>query len=340
MVTTPPTKAWPLGSATNSRTLTALALRLRNKLGAHGLAIVLVLVPTWVLALVIAATAASVPALAATAPAQAAAPALTLANLYHPGLDLRSYWVSEKYDGVRAHWDGQQLRSRQGLPIAAPAWFTQGWPATPLDGELWAGRGQFDVAQSVVAQVHAPDADWRRLRYMVFDMPAQPGPFSVRLQMLQRTVAQLAQSWVQAVPQWRVASDAELQRHLQQQVRSGAEGLMLRREDAPYRGGRSDDLVKLKPVDDAEAVVVAHLPGKGKYATMTGALLVQMPSGQRFKLGSGLSDAQRANPPALGSTVTYRYNGLHPSGLPRFARFWRVRLEPMQTPAASPNPPQ
>ena len=263
-------------------------------------------------------------------------PALTLANVYHPQLDLQAYWVSEKYDGVRAHWNGAQLYSRQGLPIAAPAWFTQGWPATPLDGELWAGRGQFHAVQSVVAQHNAPDAGWRTLRYMVFDVPAQPGPFSARLAVLQRTVAGIRQPWVQAVPQWRVASHAALQAQLASHVRAGAEGLMLRREDAPYRGGRSDDLVKLKPLDDAEAVVVAHLPGKGKYTGMTGALEVQMPSGQRFRLGSGLSDAERAAPPPIGSTVTYRYQGQHPSGLPRFARFWRVRAEgPPAPPSAA-----
>ena len=116
-------------------------------------------------------------------------------------------------------------------------------------------------------------------------------------------------------------------RQLRNVSQQGAEGLMLRRADSPYRAGRSDDLIKLKLFDDAEAVVVAHLPGKGKYQGMTGALLVQMPSGQRFKIGSGLSDADRAQPPAMGSTITYRFNGSHPSGLPRFARYWRVRSD-------------
>ena len=100
---------------------------------------------------------------------------------------------------------------------------------------------------------------------------------------------------------------------------------MLRRADSPYRGGRSEDLIKVKLFEDAEALVVGHLPGQGKYQGMTGALLVQMPSGQRFKIGSGLRDADRANPPPIGSTITYRYNGTHASGLPRFARYWRVR---------------
>ena len=100
---------------------------------------------------------------------------------------------------------------------------------------------------------------------------------------------------------------------------------MLRSTEAPYRAGRSDDLIKLKLFDDAEAVVVQHLPGNGKYQSMLGALLVELPNGQRFKIGTGFSDAERANPPPIGSIITYRYNGTHPSGLPRFARFWRIR---------------
>lgn len=272
--------------------------------------------------------------LAAGCATLAAASGLTLANTYRADVDVRAYWVSEKYDGIRAHWDGQQLRSRQGIAIDAPAWFTQRWPAQPMDGELWAGRGQFAAVQSTVGQGAKDEAGWRALRYMVFDVPDQAGSFAQRHAVLQQRVARIAQTWVQAAPQWQVASHGALMRQLRTLSNDGAEGLMLRRADSPYRAGRSDDLIKLKLFDDAEALVVAHLPGKGKYRGMTGALLVQMPSGQRFKIGSGLSDAERAQPPAIGSTITYRYNGSHPSGLPRFARYWRARSTPtdLQTP--------
>ena len=257
----------------------------------------------------------------------AAAPTPTLAQVYRPGIDVTAYWVSEKYDGVRALWTGQELRSRQGLPIRAPAWFTAGWPDVPMDGELWAGRGRFEQVQAAVTQAAPQDAPWRALRYMVFDLPGQPGGFGERLPHLRQTVAALDRPWVQAVPQWRVASHGALMQQLRTHEKAGAEGLMLRRDDAPYRGGRSDDLLKLKSFEDAEARVVGHLPGRGKYAGQTGALLVQMPGGQRFRLGSGLPDALRRTPPPIGSVVTYRYNGTHASGLPRFARFWRVRAD-------------
>lgn len=259
--------------------------------------------------------------------ALACASSLSLANAYRSDLDIQAYWVSEKYDGIRAHWTGAQLLSRQGLPISAPPWFTAHWPAQAMDGELWAGRGQFAAVQSTVGLGAADDAGWQALRYMVFDTPAQRGSFVQRQRVLQQLVAGIGQDWVQAAPQWQVPRHDALMRQLRTLSQAGAEGLMLRRADSPYRPGRSDDLIKLKRFEDAEAVVIAHLPGQGKYSGMTGALQVQMPNGQRFKIGSGLSDADRASPPPLGSTITYRYNGTHPSGLPRFARYWRLRNE-------------
>ena len=265
------------------------------------------------------------------------APALLLANVYRPGMPLADYWVSEKYDGVRGYWDGHTLRTRGGETVAAPAWFTAGWPATPMDGELWAGRGRFAHAQSTTRQQQPDDAAWRQMRFMVFDLPAHGGVFDERLRALKALVASIQQDWVQAVPQQRVATDAALQALLQRTVRAGGEGLMLHKGSSLYRSGRSDDLIKLKTHDDAEALVVGHLPGKGKHAGRLGALLVEMPTGQRFKLGAGLTDADRDQPPPLGSWVTYRYRGTHDGGLPRFASFVRVRLD---MPPASPQNPQ
>ena len=253
------------------------------------------------------------------------APALLLANVYRPGMRLADYWVSEKYDGVRGYWDGHTLRTRGGETVAAPAWFTANWPNTPMDGELWAGRGRFSHAQSTVRQQQPDDAAWREMRFMVFDLPAQGGTFDQRLPALNKLVESLDQPWVQAVPQQRVASDAALQKLLLRTVRAGGEGLMLHRGASMYRAGRSDDLIKVKTHEDTEAKVVAHLPGQGRHAGRLGALVVEMPSGQRFRLGAGLTDAERDHPPPVGSWVTYRFRGTHDSGVPRFASFVRVR---------------
>ena len=264
-------------------------------------------------------------ALTTPQPWAADVPALLLANVYRPGMRLADYWVSEKYDGVRGYWDGHTLRTRGGETVAAPAWFTAGWPDTPMDGELWAGRGRFSHAQSTVRQQQPDDAAWREMRFMVFDLPAHGGTFDQRLPALNKLVESLDQPWVQAVPQQRVASDAALQKLLLRTVRAGGEGLMLHRGASMYRAGRSDDLIKVKTHEDTEAKVVAHLPGQGRHAGRLGALVVEMPSGQRFRLGAGLTDAERDHPPPVGSWVTYRFRGTHDSGVPRFASFVRVR---------------
>jgi DNA ligase-1 len=273
------------------------------------------------------------PALPASALAVSAAPQapqLMLAKVYHPGVAVPEYWVSEKYDGVRGYWDGEKLFTRNGERIAAPAWFTAGWPKVPMDGELWAGHGQFARAVSTVRQQSPDAAAWRAMRFMVFDLPALGGTFSERIPALNGLVSRIDQPWVQAVAQSKVASHAALQALMGATVKQGGEGLMLHRGASRYKGLRSDDLLKAKPHEDNEARVVAHIPGQGKYAGMVGALLVEIPgtagkAGQRFKLGSGLSDELRQNPPPVGSTVTYRFRGLNDSGIPRFATFMRVR---------------
>lgn len=248
-----------------------------------------------------------------------------LAGVYRPGIPLAAYWLSEKYDGLRAYWDGQQLLTRGGEPIAAPAWFTARWPAEPMDGELWAGRGRFEEALSTVRQQTPDDAAWRRLRFMVFDLPAHPGPFTDRIAAYHGLVSQLDQPWVRPVLQERVASHAVLMARLDRLVKDGGEGLMLHRGDAPYRALRNDDLLKVKTHEDAEARVIAHLPGQGRHAGRLGALQVETPEGLRFRLGTGFTDAQREHPPAVGEWVTYRFRGHSASGLPRFASFLRVR---------------
>lgn len=253
------------------------------------------------------------------------AASVMLANVYHAGIKLDAYWVSEKYDGVRGYWDGEKLLARSGAVIRAPAWFTAHWPKTPMDGELWAGRGKFDVASATVRQEPANDVAWRHMRFMVFDLPGHPGIFDERIPALNRLIARLNVPWVRAVRQYKVADEAALEAELGRVVKEGGEGLVLHRGASLYRAVRSDDLLKYKPYEDAEARVIAHLPGKGKYAGMMGSLLMEMPDGTQFRLGTGFTDEQRHHPPLIGSLVTYRFRGTTPAGKPRFASFLRVR---------------
>lgn len=260
------------------------------------------------------------------APARVA-PALSLAHVLRPqdDIDVAAYWVSEKLDGVRALWDGEALLSRRGNRFRAPSWFVAGFPAMPLDGELWMGRGGFEAVSGVVRRRSGSGEGWRGVRFMVFDLPAHPGPFEERLARLRELFGATPSPRMELVRQFQVESRGQLMARLRRVVAAGGEGLMLRKGDSHYRAGRSDDLLKLKHFEDAEAVVVAHLPGAGKYTGMLGALLVELPDGRRFRLGSGFSDAERRNPPAIGAVVTYKHHGYTGNGIPRFASFLRQR---------------
>ena len=262
------------------------------------------------------------PALADTPPA---APAMLLAEVYAADVDVSQYWVSEKFDGVRAQWDGRSLRFRGGGTVQAPAWFTANFPEAPLDGELWIARGQFDALSGTVRKTEPIDAEWRQVRYLIFELPGTAGSFSERIQRMQTLVAQAGVPWLHVVEQTRVTNHAALMRQLDTVLRQGGEGLMLHRADAPYLTGRSDALLKLKPWQDAEAVVIVYVPGKGKYTGMTGALKMEMPDGKHFQIGSGLADALRRQPPPIGTRITYRYQNLTTHGLPRSPHYLRVR---------------
>lgn len=252
-------------------------------------------------------------------------PALMLANTYHSGIDLNDYWVSEKYDGVRAIWDGKQLISRGGNIYHAPLWFIKDFPQQRLDGELWITRQNFEAVVSTVRDKQPDDKAWEKIKFMVFDMPDSPVIFDQRIRCMQRAVTDRNIPWLQMVKQWKVETHADLMSQLSAITKAGAEGLMLHRGSSFYKGKRSGDLLKVKPYEDAEAVVIKQLEGKGKYKGLMGAILVKMENGLQFKIGSGFSDKERQNPPALGDTITYRYRGKTKNGIPRFASFLRIR---------------
>lgn len=254
-------------------------------------------------------------------------PTILLAQIYKSGIDVKQYLISEKLDGVRAIWDGKQLTSRQGNVINAPNWFIKDLPKIALDGELWLARGQFDALSGAVRKDIPIDVEWQKITYQIFELPNAKGDFATRAKQMVEIVKQANLPQLKAVTQFRVKDEKALKIKLNQVVKNGGEGLMLHRADAQYIAGRSDVLLKLKLQLDTEAIVIAHLPGKGKYVGKLGALLVEAQDGIRFKLGTGFSDAQRENPPAIGSTITYTYLDKTKNGKPKFASFLRVRNE-------------
>ena len=238
--------------------------------------------------------------------------------------NVSKWWVSEKLDGVRAIWNGKKLHFRSGKLISAPNWFIENFPEQLMDGELWMGRGTFEKLSGIVRKIQPNHNEWKQVSYMLFELPEHPGTFTQRVRKMVKLTETLKISWLQPIPQIRLNSEDALLNMLDGIVTKGGEGLMLHRADSLYHSGRSDDLLKLKPWQDAETTVVEILPGKGKFNGMMGSLLVTDESGRRFRIGTGFSNKERKNPPALGTVITYKFTGTTKKGLPKFASFLRI----------------
>jgi DNA ligase-1 len=250
-------------------------------------------------------------------------PSILLAHTWDNEQDVTGWHISEKLDGVRAYWDGTKFLSRLGNVYHAPDYFTEGFPCHPLDGELWIGRGQFQETVSVVRRKNGGE-HWKRVRYLVFDVPVfKDLSFEDRHAALIEVDARAL--YIRRVEQALCRGVDHLREELARIEELGGEGLMLRQPGSLYAEGRSTTLLKIKSFFDAEATVIGHTKGKGRHKGRCGALEVRAADGTEFKVGTGLTDAQRDNPPAIGSVVCYRYQELTKAGVPRFPSFVGIR---------------
>jgi DNA ligase-1 len=264
---------------------------------------------------------------------ESSGPPLLLAESWDNAADLTDWWMSEKLDGVRAYWNGKQFLSRQGNLYYAPEWFTEGLPPVPLDGELWIDRKKFQRTVSIVRRQDKNDL-WNEVQFLVFDAPAASGTFEERLSFLKDALATGAMKFAKLHAHERCKNLDALRAELSRIEGLGGEGLMLRQPGSKYVAGRSSTLLKVKTFHDAEATVIGHQAGAGRHKGRLGALLVRLPDGTDFAIGTGFSDRERENPPAIGATVTFRYQELSEAGVPRFPSWVGVRLD------AVANPPQ
>lgn len=279
------------------------------------------------LARVGAPAAAAKPASPAGAEEEAAkGPPLLLAHAWDGDVDLTGWWMSEKLDGVRAYWDGRQFLSRLGNPYHAPDWFIAGLPGTPLDGELWGGRKKFQRTVSIARRQDKSDL-WKELSFVVFDAPAMDAPFEERLASCEAHFRAAPLPHARAHAHEACSGIDHLRGELARVEALGGEGLMLRQPRSRYEVGRSPTLLKVKSFFDAEARVVEHAKGAGKHQGKLGSLLVEMPNGKRFSVGTGLSEADRRSPPPIGTLITYRYQELSDTGVPRFPSYVGLAID-------------
>lgn len=240
-------------------------------------------------------------------------------------LDEEWLW-SEKLDGIRGEWTGTRMVSKQGNPIDVPDYFIENFPPFPLSGEIWGGRQTFQRTASIVART-GEDTRWQTLQYGIFDSKDSALPFEERIQKAKAWFAEHPSRYAFVIEQEPVHDEEHLQSLLNQIEAGGGEGIVLVRKSSLYRQGRSVDVLKVKNFTDTEGVVVGYVAGKGRNGGRMGSLVVELYTDRniRFKIGTGFSDHERANPPPLGALVTFRHSGYYQSGKPKFPSFLRIR---------------
>lgn len=256
---------------------------------------------------------------------------------YQATAKVKGWVMSEKLDGIRAYWNGRDLRTKQGHRIFAPQWFIADLPPFELDGELWLARGKFAETQAIVMD-KKPSQEWKRLTYQIFEVPNQQGGLMERLKVLDEFLIENPSQIVHIIPQITITDHQQIRSQLQLITQQGGEGVVIRNPNLAYVTGRQSQMQKVKVKQDAECKVVGYIEGKGKYLNQLGALrceilpeertrlFASLPAGKTIiRIGSGLSDAQRKTPPKLGEVVTFQYMGLTKNGLPRFPVFLRIR---------------
>ncbi|MCI6988920.1 MAG: DNA ligase [Campylobacter sp.] len=239
--------------------------------------------------------------------------------------NLSGFVMSEKLDGIRGYWDGKRLMSRNGNDFNPPEFWTVNFPDFAIDGELWSGRGEFEKISSIVSSSKDKER-WNEIKFMIFDVPDANGTLKERLGVLKSFLDKNPNEFIKIISQYEVSDKASAYSFLNEALSLGGEGIVLRKNDAPYERFRSSNALKLKPTNDSECEVIAINKGKGKNSGKMGSVTCKDES-VTFKVGSGWSDDDRTNPPKIGDTITYEYRGLTKNGIPRFPTFLRYKKE-------------
>lgn len=274
------------------------------------------------------------------------------------------WYISEKYDGIRAIWDGEKFISRgQKVFTYVPDYFIELMPpGIALDGEIWISRNNFkevsristlkvggSKTQKEIDNIWKGTSDKNSVKYMVYDLPNSTQPFETRMKLLEQIISDRKQVWydilenvddcpIKFTKQSKIENMAQLVNTYKELTSKGAEGVMLRAPNSPYETKRSKYLLKYKIKDDAEAIVRGYTMGTGKYKGLLGSLdceliLDQKPSGIMFNIGTGFTDKDRTeynNSKSslyipIGSIVSFSYMELSEDSVPRHPVYRGIR---------------
>ena len=271
------------------------------------------------------------------------------------------WYMSEKFDGQRAIWDGKKFISRgssSGNPKVysyVPIWFVALMPpGIPLDGEFFIARDSFTETTSILKKKLKPenqrtkkdisqqelDKLWVKIKYQVFDTISNE-LFEERQTKLKKIVKERCAIWKElSIPgyikkglcplilteQYLIKTPSDVNTFYNSLTNEKAEGVMIRAPGIPYIPRRTKFILKLKVEEDAECIIKGpHKPGEGKYSGMVGSFRCQLIENDKpvnkYTYLSGITDQVRQEGIPENTIITYTYNGITPDGLPRHPRF-------------------
>lgn len=269
--------------------------------------------------------------------------------------------LSEKLDGIRASIHNGVVMSRSMKPIPSKAVQEKfGKPEYEgYDGEIIYGdknaEDVFNKSTRVCMSHTIPDGfSVDEITFFVFDMIGEQ-PYEVRWDNIEPdSINGVHRLWM-----GQINSPEEVQKYEAEFLAKGAEGVMLRSPQGPYKQGRSTlkegYLLKVKQFEDAEAVVIGFEEkmhnaneatigelGQTKRASFMenlvptetlGSLFVQdLTTGVEFNIGTGYNDQQRQEiwdnrQEWLGKVVKYKSFKVGVKEKPRFPVFLGERMK-------------
>lgn len=247
----------------------------------------------------------------------------------HEGTIVYPCYVQPKLDGIRCITNGQTFWSRNGkvfprqnfkhLQTRLPFPFL-------LDGELSLPGGvqDFEDIVSVVKRVgHANSA---HIHFNAFDVITEE-PYAARRTQLKLVFERhllkiIAKNW-QRVDTRLVKTHDELTQHYARFLERGYEGMMIRSVFGLYTPSRSLELLKYKPLKEAEFSIVRVKEAKGKDAG-TPVFICEANGSEFAARPMGSLQARRRmwrdRKKLIGQQLTVEFQNWTKYGVPRFPR--------------------
>jgi len=227
-----------------------------------------------------------------------------------------------------------------------------------LDGELWAGRDNFQLMGVVRKKIPIPE-EWSNIQYQVYDITNSEGGFVDRLKLLKKITNFTIKAWSILVKreeinlpdnkpnecplifaeQMKITSEKKMEVFYQDIIDNGGEGIMMKHPESLYSDGRSSYMLKYKPDFDREAIIIDYRMGEGKYTGLLGSFICKPlinhdtymsidPDDNHIFTLSGMDDKirndfKKTHPE--GTLITFKCSGFTDKGVPRFARYQRIR---------------